>query len=33
VLAGEVRDGDRVVVDATGDELVFRAAEPAAEAA
>jgi ATP-dependent Clp protease ATP-binding subunit ClpB len=33
VLAGEVRDGDRVVVDAAGDDLVFRTAEPAVEVA
>jgi ATP-dependent Clp protease ATP-binding subunit ClpB len=29
ILAGEVRDGDRVVVDAEGDELTFAVAEPA----
>jgi ATP-dependent Clp protease ATP-binding subunit ClpB len=29
ILAGEVRDGDRVVVDADGDELTFAVAEPA----
>ena len=28
MLAGEVRDGDRVVVDAEGDEVTFRVAEP-----
>jgi ATP-dependent Clp protease ATP-binding subunit ClpB len=28
VLAGEVRDGDRVVVGADGDELTFSVAEP-----
>jgi ATP-dependent Clp protease ATP-binding subunit ClpB len=33
VLAGEVRDGDRVVVDAACDDLVFRTAEPAVEVA
>ena len=31
MLAGEVRDGDRVVVDAEGDEVTFRVAEPSAE--
>ncbi len=31
MLAGEVRDGDRVVVDAEGDEVTFRVAEPIAE--
>ena len=29
LLAGEVRDGDVVVVDAEGDELTFAVAEPA----
>jgi ATP-dependent Clp protease ATP-binding subunit ClpB len=29
ILAGDVRDGDRVVVDADGDELTFAVAEPA----
>ena len=29
MLAGEVRDGDRVVVDAEGDEVTFTVAERA----
>ncbi|HVG99208.1 MAG TPA: AAA family ATPase, partial [Miltoncostaeaceae bacterium] len=29
ILAGEVRDGDRVVADADGEELTFAVAEPA----
>jgi ATP-dependent Clp protease ATP-binding subunit ClpB len=33
MLGGEVHEGERVVVDAVGDELAFRTAEPAAEAA
>ena len=32
MLAGEVRDGDRVVVDAEGDEVTFRVAEPSRRA-
>ena len=29
ILAGEVRDGDRVLADADGEELTFAVAEPA----
>ena len=32
MLAGEIRDGERVIVDAEGDEVTFRVAEPVAEA-
>ncbi len=28
MLAGEVNDGERVIVDADGDEITFRAVEP-----
>ena len=33
MLAGEVRDGEKVIVDAEGDEVTFRVAEPVADAA